>query len=177
MYTHFPMIFGRRGSMKLSRHVYTEQEFHQQEEPPVYHREIGPVVFKQGDEVATVKYEPCHSNAEYSDYRQGQGRVWTKWLLSEDGNKAEGISESGINMFADFYMEPGASIGQHQHSDKEEIYYLLEGTLKISVEDAEGGCTERTLMPGDMHFIRLGQSHAALAGSEGARVVSVCVKG
>ncbi|MFD2096277.1 cupin domain-containing protein [Corallincola platygyrae] len=161
--------------MKLSRYVYTEQEFHQIDETPVYHQAVDSAVFKRGEEVATVKYHPCHPNPDFEDYRKGEGTVWTKWLFSEDANKAEGLSECGINMFADFYMEPGSSIGLHQHSDKEEIYYVLEGSVTMLVEDPEHGSSEVTLMPGDAHLVKLGQSHAAVASSEGARIVTVSV--
>lgn len=83
------------------------------------------------------------------------------------------MSHSGFNLLVDFYLEPGAAVGLHPHHDKEEIYYVLEGEMEVTTETNQGPVSAR-LGPGDAHFIRLGQSHYAVAGPAGARAIAVC---
>ena len=51
-------------------------------------------------------------------------------------------------------VEPGCSIGAHAHDPDFEIYYVLEGELKM---DDNG--TERVLRAGDAMLTKNGESH------------------
>lgn len=55
----------------------------------------------------------------------------------------------------------------HRH-DQEQIAYLLSGRLVFTVEGRDYG-----LEPGDLIVIPAGSRHSALAGSQGAEVLSV----
>lgn len=150
-------------------------EYHDDPQARVYRGELPEGVVKRGEDMVTVAYAPCHSNPDCSGARAGLGRVMSKWVFSEDGDKAEGISETGFNLFIDFFVEPGASLGLHRHDDKEEIYYLLAGELTVGITDKHGQEQITLLKPGDAHFIKYGQSHWAQAGEEGARVIAVAM--
>lgn len=52
-------------------------------------------------------------------------------------------------------LEPGASIGEHLHSDEEEIFYILSGTATYN----DNGKTE-TLNEGDSCVCLSGQKHS-----------------
>jgi quercetin dioxygenase-like cupin family protein len=58
----------------------------------------------------------------------------------------------GVLARADF--APGATAGRHRHPG-EEIGYILEGTIELSVE----GRPTTTLKPGDVFFIPSGVAH------------------
>jgi len=52
-------------------------------------------------------------------------------------------------------LEPGSSIGWHQHETSSEIIYILEGEGKCIVE---GG--EERLSAGDCHYCKKGEFHS-----------------
>jgi quercetin dioxygenase-like cupin family protein len=123
--------------------------------------------------MAHVAYRPSHPNADEQGPRAGQGTSRCVWLWSEQGAQAEGISESCLDGMIDTWLEPGASIGWHLHERTEEIYYLLSGSLVVTVRDLGGRDHTLDLLPGDSHRIGTGMSHGALAGPDGARFVCV----
>ncbi|SCP98422.1 cupin domain-containing protein [Anaerobium acetethylicum] len=51
-------------------------------------------------------------------------------------------------------LEPGQSIGYHEHVDTTELYYLISGEAE-TIDDS----TELTLYPGDMTLTANGQGH------------------
>ena len=162
--------------MSDTTRLLSPEQFHEQPLAPLYAGELGEVVYKQQAAMAQVLYQPCHVNPEQKGIAAGQGQTRTTWVFAEDGNAHDGISQTGFNLFVDFSLEPHASIGLHRHDDKEEIYYLLEGQITMTVEPAAGPVVTFTMNPGDAHFIRLGQAHYGVAGPQGARLIAVCVR-
>lgn len=74
----------------------------------------------------------------------------------------------------DSWLEPGATIGAHQHDRTEEIYYVLAGELQVGL-DYDGQQQTQVLGPQDSHRVPRGGRHWATAGSEGARFIVVAV--
>jgi|LAHS01.1.fsa_nt_gb mannose-6-phosphate isomerase-like protein (cupin superfamily) len=58
-------------------------------------------------------------------------------------------------MFAKLTLEPGASIGEHQHTGETEYYWILQG--EGIVTEADG---EKHVKPGDVVITGGGASHA-----------------
>lgn len=54
-------------------------------------------------------------------------------------------------------MEPGCSIGNHEHIDEAEVYYVLEGEATV-IDDG----VSYTLKPGDAHLCASGHAHTLL---------------
>lgn len=156
--------------------LLSPEQFHDQPVAPLYAGELGEVVYKQRAAMAEVRYQPCHANPEQQGVAAGRGETRTTWVFAEDGNARDGISQTCFNLLVDFSLAPDASIGLHRHDDKEEIYYLLEGQMEMTVEPATGPAVTFTMHPGDAHFIRLGQAHYGVAGPQGARLIAVCVR-
>jgi quercetin dioxygenase-like cupin family protein len=71
------------------------------------------------------------------------------------------------------WLDPGASIGWHLHEHTEEIYYLLTGSLTVTVQDRSLGVHVLNLGPGDSHRIGTGRWHDAVAGPDGGRFLCV----
>ncbi|MCU0292171.1 MAG: cupin domain-containing protein [Thermoanaerobaculaceae bacterium] len=79
--------------------------------------------------------------------RGGRGRAhWVEVLAPGE--------MTGVRATALLTLEPGASIGEHQHTDTQELYLVLEGT-GIGVLDHE----RFAVGPGDAWVCRAGQSH------------------
>lgn len=140
-----------------------------------YFGEIPPSQIKSAELMANVEYAPLHFNPDFEGTRRGSGKAVSTWVFSEDGDLKDHLSETGFNLFIDFRMEPHASIGFHLHNDKEEIYYLLEGSIEMTLVNRDGEEYSGTMKPGDAQFVRLGQGHYGRAGDEGARIITVCV--
>lgn len=62
---------------------------------------------------------------------------------------------SPVLFFNDNLVEPGKSIEPHEHSDIEEVYYILGGVGKIQV-----GSEEREVSEGDAIYIPPGELHS-----------------
>jgi len=58
-------------------------------------------------------------------------------------------------MFTKMTLEPGASIGYHQHNDEEDIYYILSGIATVK----DNGET-LTVYPGEVVRAGSGDSHS-----------------
>ncbi len=58
-------------------------------------------------------------------------------------------------------IPPGAGIGEHAHTTDSEIYYVLEGEVKVT-DDGE----EHTLRAGDIMFTGDGESHQVWNASD-----------
>jgi quercetin dioxygenase-like cupin family protein len=128
---------------------------------------------KRGADLAHVAYRPSHPNPDEQGERAGVGTSRCVWVWSEQGAQAEGISESCLDGMIDTWLEAGASIGWHLHDRTEEIYYLLAGSLTVTVQDRDGQEHVLDLKPGDSHRIGTGMWHGAVAGADGARFVCV----
>lgn len=81
--------------------------------------------------------------------RGGQGTVAITHLFSQDeiGGKAR--------LIAKIELEPGCSIGFHEHQNEEEIFYIISG--QATLED-QGKL--QLLNPGDAAMTKGGQGHS-----------------
>ncbi|MDO6763825.1 cupin domain-containing protein [Agarivorans sp. 1_MG-2023] len=157
---------------KPTARLFKEQQFHGGDDPLYLGNGHS---FKQAEHMATVVYQPAHLNHNAPQGMQGKGRLDGTWIYSEEPDKAEGILDSGIELVMDSSLEANASIGLHQHTHTEELYYLLSGELQITVVDGEQQQTQH-LKAGDSHCIHPGQSHFVQAGEDGARFIVVAAK-
>jgi quercetin dioxygenase-like cupin family protein len=143
---------------------------------PVYDAPLGWAVYKRHDAMATVAYEATHENPAERGDRRGHGRNLATWVFAEEPGIAEGLMASGMELFIDARLDPGAAVGLHVHDRTEEIYYVLEGALTVTTVRADGAELAAELGPGDAHLIRPGQAHFVVAGPEGARFITVAAK-
>ncbi len=149
-----------------------------------FHNEIKRVYFgnydwavnKRHEEMAHVLYEAVHENLAFSDERRGRGKDHAVWIFSEEEGLKDGIFSSGLELVIDARLEPGASIGLHRHDHTEEIYYFLEGSIKMTTVSPEGleHCEE--LSAGDAHAVKFGQSHYGTAGPQGVRFLAIAFR-
>jgi quercetin dioxygenase-like cupin family protein len=86
--------------------------------------------------------------------RGGHGRA--RWIEVLGPGEMAGVRATAL-----LTLEPGASIGEHQHTDTQELYLVLEGT-GIGVLDQE----RFTVGPGDAWVCRSGQSHGLEVGAD-----------
>ncbi len=70
--------------------------------------------FISGDEVKHVTVEKCH---------EGEGILHCKEYLGDYDRKSP-----GLKFIHDDVMEVGASVGEHEHTNDEELYFFIEGT-------------------------------------------------
>ncbi len=81
----------------------------------------------------------------------GVGTLYGKYAFTRDEPPAEAaIKEIGI-----LTLEPGYSIGYHKHTDNEDSYVIISGTGTYRDNDGK----DYPVGPGDMTFVRAGQSH------------------
>ncbi|MDR1322196.1 MAG: cupin domain-containing protein [Gracilibacteraceae bacterium] len=68
----------------------------------------------------------------------------------------EGKMPKSYKVFAEMVLEPGCSVGQHEHHGESETYYVLSGTGEINVNG-------ETLQakPGDVAVCHSGSFHSA----------------
>ncbi len=58
-------------------------------------------------------------------------------------------------------LEPGASIGMHEHDTSSEIIYILQGKGKALIDDGE-----ETVTAGRCHYCPKGHSHSLINDSD-----------
>ena len=95
----------------------------------------------------------------------GNGRLVYTEMLAEHGKKGPGLT-----FFADSILEPGTTIGEHEHNGNEEAYIILEGhgTMIVDGEHHEAG-------PGDLIITRSGHSHGFINSTDSPmRMIVVC---
>ena len=78
----------------------------------------------------------------------GKGHVIVKDLVGEK----ELHGKCGI--FSEVVLEPGCSLGYHEHHNDSEIYYILQGLGEYN----ENG-TVRSIKPGDVLYLTSGNGH------------------
>lgn len=81
--------------------------------------------------------------------RGGNGNGEILHILNIDEMKGK------VRLFAKITLNPGCSIGMHQHEGEEEAYYILKGTANVN----DNG-TERIVKPGDVVLTGDGASHS-----------------
>jgi len=81
--------------------------------------------------------------------RGGKGSVEIIHILYQDEIKGK------VRLFAKIVLNPGCSIGTHQHVGEEEAYYILEG---VGLVNDDGN--ERQVQAGDVILTGDGASHS-----------------
>jgi len=81
--------------------------------------------------------------------RGGKGKVEITHIFKKDEIRGKS------RLCARITLQPGCSIGMHEHVDEEEIFYILEGTGVVN----DNG-TEYTVCPGDAILTGGGDSHS-----------------
>ena len=79
----------------------------------------------------------------------GKGHVIIKDLLGEKELNGK------CRMYAEVTVEPGCSLGYHEHHGESETFYILEG-----FGDFDDNGTVRQVKPGDVTFTPSGSGHA-----------------
>jgi mannose-6-phosphate isomerase-like protein (cupin superfamily) len=87
--------------------------------------------------------------------RGGQGKVEIINLFKPGEFKGQ------ARICARIILEPGCSIGVHEHVGEEEIYYVVRGQAILTDSTAEG---EQVMLPGDASLTLGGQAHAIRNG-------------
>ena len=80
--------------------------------------------------------------------RDGEGSARLTYLL--DGEK-----EKNARMFAEVTLNPGCSIGYHQHDSETEYYFIISGTGTVN-DDGK----DVEVKPGDAMITGNGASHS-----------------
>ncbi len=70
---------------------------------------------------------------------------------------------------AEATLEPGQATERHYHGETEEIYYLVEGSGEMEIDDER-----RTVSPGDAILIPPGARHQIRAAAERLRFLCCC---
>jgi mannose-6-phosphate isomerase-like protein (cupin superfamily) len=91
------------------------------------------------------------------DCHHGKGVLWCAEMLADYKKTA-----SGFKYIHDNSLEPGASIGEHQHEKDEEIYAIISGRGVMKIDGVE-----QAVGPGDVCLTRSGHSHDLTNGLEG----------
>jgi len=97
------------------------------------------------------------SSKRIVDCHHGKGVLWCTEMLAD--YKKIG---SGFKFIHDNYLEPGASIGEHQHENNEEIYVILSGRGTMTID-----AVKQDVGPGDICLTRNEHSHDLTNGLEG----------
>lgn len=91
----------------------------------------------------------CSQEAIKIGLRGGQGISWVKALIT-GGERLEGVT-----FVAFVRIEPGSSLGYHQHHDDGEIYYIVSGSGDFYTSPDES----IPVKAGDMTYLLPGQRH------------------
>lgn len=79
-------------------------------------------------------------------------------------------NNGAFTMSARIELDPGSSIGYHQHADNEEVYFILGGEGLYSEEGEE-----LRVRAGDVLLCRMGRSHGILNTGPGPLVVGAAI--
>jgi mannose-6-phosphate isomerase-like protein (cupin superfamily) len=161
--------------MNVENEYIDGRKFHSQANR-VYAGECKWAVNKTSDLMARVLYNPTHENINETGIKRGRGKNHATWIFSEENGTKENIFSTKFELLIDSRLEPNASIGLHMHTDTEEIYYILDGSISMTTVDASGNECSQTLNAGDAHMVKTGQGHYGVAGSEGVRFVAIAVR-
>ena len=90
------------------------------------------------------------------DLRGGTGEVAVHHFLTEEESGGAG------RLFAKIVIEPGGSIGYHQHVENMESYYIIKGKGLVN----DNNEAEVVLEPGDCHICLDGNYHSITSVSD-----------
>ncbi|MDL5156689.1 quercetin 2,3-dioxygenase [Actinomycetospora termitidis] len=81
--------------------------------------------------------------------------------------------------FGVFTMEAprGPAVPTHSHPDVHEIFYILDGKVRVVVEDNQGGTVDQVLTTGDFGYVPAGHKHSFRVESHRARTLGVSTGG
>lgn len=82
--------------------------------------------------------------------------VWITGLIADDGTSSKSLQET---IFC--YIEPGKKFAPHWHTDREEIFYCVEGTGMLYLDTIK-----RRIGPGDAMYIGLRSYHTIVNDSD-----------
>ena len=91
-------------------------------------------------------------------------------FTTKDGSTIREYLHTSVQSLAEATLEPGQATQRHYHRLAEEIYLLLEGGGAMEVDGVE-----REVGAGDAILIPAGAWHTLVAGSDGVRLLCVCV--
>lgn len=101
-------------------------------------------------EIGWLQFDKCHD---------GAGIVNCKSLL-------DGCDSAKFRFMHCDDMKAGVSIGVHEHTNTEEIYYLVSGKGILTYDGVEYEMT-----PGDVSLCNMGHSHGFLAAEDSILIV------
>jgi mannose-6-phosphate isomerase-like protein (cupin superfamily) len=108
-------------------------------------------------EMSRISIEKCHD---------GIGSVESSSVVEPNE------SEVGIQFMHDDILPPGATVGEHPHTDEEEIYFIVEGHGTLILDGRE-----YPVAAGDVSLLRRGHSHGIKNSMDGPmRMLVVQVK-
>ncbi len=96
-----------------------------------------------------ILFRSKKESKKVQDCHNGRGILWCTEMLGEYSKK-----DNGFKFIHDNTLEPGASIGEHQHNDDEELYIILTGHGVMRVDGVP-----QNVGPGDICLTRIGHSH------------------
>lgn len=146
------------------------------EPPPYYLGELDWAINKRSALMARADYDPNHPNERETGARAGRGRTVATWVFCNRAGDGEGLFDAPLRLVIDARLDPHASVGLHLHERSEEVYYVLEGRLRVTTVGPDGRELTAELGPGDAHAVLHGQAHTCVAGAEGARMLVVDVE-
>jgi uncharacterized cupin superfamily protein len=95
----------------------------------------------------------------------GQGILHCTEILADYRKEGPGIA-----FIHDNTVEPGASIGEHEHKRDEEVYIILDGRGMMRVDGVE-----HEVGPGDVCLTRSGHTHSLINGPQPMRILVIGV--
>jgi mannose-6-phosphate isomerase-like protein (cupin superfamily) len=115
------------------------------------------------EEIMITRKDQLHVETP-SNVRGGQGSPKMTSFMSDETSQGVG------RLFAEVELDPGVSIGFHQHVDEQEVYYIVSGVA--TVEDTDG--QKHELAPGDAMICFDGESHSvANYGEEPVKLIAL----
>lgn len=108
------------------------------------------MVLKKANEIERRGLEKCHD---------GEGTLFCKSLLV-------GFEPSKFAFMHYDEINAGVSIGEHPHTNHEEVYFLLSGTGTLIYDGVE-----YDMEPGDVSLCNLDHSHGFIAKTDCIMVV------
>ena len=91
-------------------------------------------------------------------------------FTTKDGSTIRELHHTAAQSLAEATLGPGQATQRHYHARTEEIYLLTGGGGRLEVDGEE-----RDVAPGDAVLIPPGAWHQLVAGTEGARLLCMCV--
>ncbi|MBP5548301.1 MAG: cupin domain-containing protein [Bacteroidales bacterium] len=76
----------------------------------------------------------------------------------------------GTNKIMHGTLEPGCTIGYHNHETSSEIIYILSGDARVLYDDGE-----EHLVPGQCHYCPKGHSHSLINASPNTSLTYIAV--